>query len=92
MSLSRALATAAVALLPTLVFAHGEGVECKVPANEWRPKEELASKLEKEGWTIRKLKVDNGCYEVYGFDAKGKKRESYFNPKTLETVTDVLQK
>ena len=80
-----------LALAPMLAFAHGD-VECKVPSAEWRPKGELAAKLEKEGWTIRKLKVDNGCYEVYGFDGKGAKRESYFNPKTLEVVTDMLQK
>lgn len=78
-------------LIPTLALAHGEGVECKVPSKEWRPKEELAAKLEKEGWTIRKLKIDSGCYEVYGFDSKGNKRESYFDPKTLEVVTDVLK-
>jgi hypothetical protein len=91
MTTLRLIATATLALLPTIVLAHGD-VECKVPAKEWQPKEALASKLEKEGWTIRKLKVDNGCYEVYGFDAQGKKRETYFNPKTLEVVTDMQQK
>jgi hypothetical protein len=79
-------------LTPTLALAHGEGIECKVPAKEWQPKEALAGKLEKDGWTIRKLKVDNGCYEVYGFDAKGKKREAYFDPKTLDMVGDMMQK
>lgn len=32
------------------------------------------------------MKVEDGCYEVYGFDAKGQKTESFFNPKTFEAV------
>jgi hypothetical protein len=92
MNTKQLLACATLSLMSTLALAHGDGIECKVPANEWQTKDVLAEKLQKEGWTIRKLKVDNGCYEVYGFDAKGKKRESYFNPKTLDMVTDVLQK
>ena len=31
----------------------------------------LESKLKKDGWEVRKSKVDGGCYEVYGTDPKG---------------------
>ncbi len=57
-----------------------------VPQAEWQPKEALQQKLEAEGWKIRKLKVDDGCYEVYGTDAEGKRMEIYFDPKTFAVV------
>ncbi len=42
--------------------------------------------LVNEGWRVRKVKVENGCYEVYGFDAKGERVEVFFDPKTFERV------
>ena len=60
--------------------------KCNVPQAEWQPKEALQQKLEAEGWKIRKLKVDDGCYEVYGTDAEGKRLEVYFDPKTFAVV------
>lgn len=62
--------------------------ECKVPQAEWQPKEALQQKLEAEGWTIKNIKVDDGCYEVYATDAAGKRKEVYFDPKTFEIVKE----
>lgn len=61
---------------------------CKVPKAEWNSEASLAQKLEGEGWKIRKLKIDDGCYEVYGTDGKGKSRETHFNPKTFQSVKE----
>ena len=67
-------------------FAHGS-VSCPVvPKEEKKPQMELQRKLEAEGWKVRKVQNYNNCYEVYGFDDKGKKAEAFFNPKTLERV------
>jgi hypothetical protein len=57
---------------------------CSVPQAEWQPKEALQKKLESEGWTIKAIKIDEGCFEVYGKDAAGKKMETYFDPKSFE--------
>lgn len=59
---------------------------CSVPEAEWQTKEALQAKLEAEGWTVKTIKVDDGCYEAYGRDQAGKKQEVYFNPKTFEVV------
>lgn len=59
---------------------------CTVPQSEWQPVEALQQKLESEGWTIKKIKVDDGCYEAYAQDADGKRVEAYFDPKTLELL------
>jgi hypothetical protein len=71
--------------------AHGD-FQCTEPSKTWKLREDLSDKLQTEGWDVRKIKIDNGCYEVYGFDGKGKRREAYFNPRTLEWVGDVPQK
>jgi len=59
---------------------------CNVPQAEWQPKEALQEKLEADGWKIKTIKIDEGCYEVYGTDAAGKRMETYFDPKTFEAV------
>ena len=65
---------------------HAERCE-PIPKTEWRPQAELERKLKNEGWTINRVKIENGCYEVYGRDAKGRKMETFFHPKTFEVVT-----
>lgn len=59
---------------------------CDVPKADWQPQKALQDKLQADGWKIRTIKQDNGCYEVYGFNAKGERQEVYFNPKTLQSV------
>ncbi len=61
--------------------------ECRVPMAEWRPREELQTKLQAEGWQrIDQVKVDDGCYEVKGFDREGFRVEAKYDPKTFELV------
>jgi hypothetical protein len=66
-------------------LAHGD-VRCTTPKAEWQPQMALQTKLVGEGWKVRKVQVENGCYEVYGFDAKGARVEAFFDPKTFERV------
>ncbi len=91
MKLTSLLCTAALALSATgSALAHGD-FKCDVPVAEWQRQDDLQDKLKSEGWDVRKIKIDNGCYEVYGFDKKGKRKETYFNPKTFEVVGDIKQ-
>jgi hypothetical protein len=66
--------------------AFASDAACDVPIADWQPKEALQQKLENEGWEIRRIKTDDGCYEVYGFDKDGRRMETYFDPKTLVVV------
>ena len=61
---------------------------CNVPKSQWQPQSNLVKKLEGEGWKIRNLKIDGGCYEVYGTDGNGKARETHFNPATFQAVAE----
>ena len=56
------------------------------PKSTWQPVDKLEDLLKKKGWTIRRVKEDGGCYEVYALDDKGQRVEAYFHPVTLEPV------
>jgi hypothetical protein len=56
------------------------------PKTGWQPEAKLEETLKGKGWTVRKIKVDGGCYEVYGLDEKGQRVEAYFHPVTLAPV------
>jgi len=73
-SFQLALALSASLLTCGTALAHGE-FKCDVPKAEWRKQMDLQQKLLDDGWKkVRQVKVDNGCYEVYGFDENGKAR------------------
>ncbi len=61
---------------------------CRVPQAEWQPKEALQQKLEADGWKVKTIKIDEGCYEVYGTDSAGKRMETYFDPKTFAVMKE----
>lgn len=85
-AISLLLATCwASCLISGVASAHGN-ISCDVPKNERRARVDLQKKLQSEGWTIRDIKIENGCYEVYGFDEKNAKVEAFFNPKTFERI------
>jgi hypothetical protein len=56
------------------------------PKSGWQSQDALKSKLTGEGWKVRRIKVDGGCYEVYAINAKGERVESYFHPVTFKHV------
>jgi hypothetical protein len=72
-------------LLSEVASAHGN-ISCDVPKSEWQPRVDLQKKLKSQGWSVRDIKIENGCYEVYGFDEKDAKIEAFFNPKTFERI------
>lgn len=70
-------------LMASSVFA-AANVQCATsPAAKWQPKSALISKLKAEGTTVSKIKVENGCYEVYAKDKAGKKANAAYNAETL---------
>ena len=80
------LAATSLTLLMSGVALASDG--CNVPKAEWQPEQALRQKLEADGWKINRIKIDNGCYEVYGFDGKGQRTETYFDPKTFKVVKE----
>ncbi len=78
----------AIVLLTASASAHATGLATcdSGPKSNWQAPEKLEQVLKDRGWTVRKIKEDGGCYEVYALDEKGKRGEFYFHPVTLEAV------
>jgi hypothetical protein len=56
------------------------------PEEGWQPQAKLEDRLTAQGWQVRRIKIDGGCYEVYALNEKGERVEAYFHPETLEPV------
>ena len=56
------------------------------PKSGWQPQEKLEKQLTDQGWKVRRIKEDGGCYEVYAMDDKGARVEAYFHPVTFAPV------
>ncbi|MFO1284970.1 MAG: PepSY domain-containing protein [Burkholderiales bacterium] len=80
-----AVAVAAILASP-IAAATGLATCDSGPKSTWQPVDKLEDLLKKKGWTIRRVKEDGGCYEVYALDDKGQRVEAYFHPVTLEPV------
>lgn len=82
-----AISVAAVALALSAPAQATGVIKCNAgPQSGWKSQAVLTAKLAKEGWQVRKAKVDGGCYEVYGTTPKGERVEAYFHPVTLENL------
>jgi hypothetical protein len=56
------------------------------PKSKWQPKEALQHRLESDGYNVRRIKIEGGCYEVYAFDKEGKRANMAYNAETLEKL------
>ena len=78
----------AAALASSVAGAQDHTEKCEpIPKEAWRPQAELERMLVDKGWKIARVKITNGCYEVYARDAKNAKKEVFFHPKTLQVVS-----
>ena len=56
------------------------------PKSKWQPKEALQQRLESDGYNVRRIKTEGGCYEVYAFDKEGKRANMAYNAETLQKL------
>jgi hypothetical protein len=79
--------SAAAALAFTAAPASATGkMTCDAPQKQWKTLTSLEAQLKKQGWQVRKSKVDGGCYEVYGTDPQGNRVEAYFHPVSFKKL------
>ena len=52
----------------------------------WKSPADLEQQMVADGWTVRRIKEDGGCYEAYGTTPEGERVEAYFDPVTLEKL------
>ncbi|WP_116133140.1 PepSY domain-containing protein [Tropicimonas sp. IMCC34043] len=77
-----------LALLPVLlpVAAAARHDDCFVPMADWQPREAVAQLAEDNGWVVRRIKIDDGCYQIDGTDADGRRIEVTVHPSTLQVI------
>ena len=73
------------------VGAAGAGVvladdACNVPLSGWKPVKEIDAFAKAQGWSVFRIKTEDGCYEVRGTDRQGRRFKAKVNPATLAIV------
>jgi len=79
--LASVLATLSVG---TLAYAGDD--DCYVPMASWQTREAVRNMAEARGWSVRRIKIDDGCYEIKGYDASGRGIEVKIDPVTLSVI------
>ena len=64
----------------------GAGDNCDAPLNRWQTREAVRQMAATKGWQIQRLKIDDGCYEIRGTDARGRTFKAKIDPETLKVL------
>ncbi|KGW35055.1 peptidase propeptide and YPEB domain protein [Burkholderia pseudomallei MSHR2451] len=95
MKTSRLIKAVALAALVSLVLGGALGIraamaddgdDCRAPLADWKPRDAVRALAQQKGWRVDKLKADDGCYEIKGHDADGKRFKAKLDPVTLDVV------
>lgn len=60
--------------------------DCFVPISLWQPRAAVLALAAQNHWTLRRIKIDDGCYQVDGTDAAGHRIEVTLHPATLQVT------
>lgn len=80
-----------MASLIGLVIPAAASPRCKAPLENWQPREALEEKLRNEGWNVRRIKTDDGCYKVEGMRADGTRVKATFEPDSLTLIREKMR-
>jgi hypothetical protein len=78
-----------IAALTLATFGVGTALaddDCEAPVADWQPRSAVQQLAQSKGWTIQRIKIDDGCYEIKGRDASGHRIEAKIHPATLAVV------
>ncbi len=81
-AMAASVAIAMSAAMP--VFADDD--DCYVPMSQWQSREAARNWAQSQGWDVRRLKIDDGCYEIEGYDQSGREIEVKIDPATFAIV------
>ncbi|MDP5365556.1 MAG: PepSY domain-containing protein [Paracoccaceae bacterium] len=73
-----------VALPPAAAWAGDD--DCYAPLADWQPRDRVVQWAQEQGWTLRRIRIDDGCYELDGTDAQGRRIEAILDPATLAVI------
>lgn len=62
------------------------GDDCNVPIERWQSRDAVLQMAQRKGWQVERVKIDDGCYEIIGKEASGRRFEAKVDPQSLEVV------
>jgi len=74
------------ALAPSVVMADDDNDDCRVPTAQWQPREAVQQMAKAHAWTVQRIKIDDGCYEIKGQDDNGRAIEVKVDPGSLAVI------
>ena len=60
--------------------------DCDAPPESWQPRSAVTALAQRNGWQVDRLKIDDGCYEIKGRDADGRRFKAKLDPATLKVL------
>ena len=60
--------------------------DCDAPLKRWQSRDAVLVMAATKGWQIQRLKIDDGCYEIRGTDADGRRFKAKIDPETLKVL------
>ena len=60
--------------------------DCEAPVQHWQSRDAVMRHAAAQGWQVQRLKIDDGCYEVRGRDAEGRRFKAKLDPETLQVL------
>ena len=63
------------------------GKECDAPPETWQSGSAVRALAERNGWRVERLKIDDGCYEIKGHDAEGRRLKAKVDPASLKVIS-----
>lgn len=77
-----------IVLLAPLVIAASAVLadDCDAPVEQWQPRAAVLQLAAQRGWKVQRLKIDDGCYELRGRDAQGRRFKARLDPQTLRVL------
>jgi hypothetical protein len=79
--------TAMLVSVATVSGAHADTHCPRVPVDRWMSEQQIRERATALGLEVRKVKIDDGCYEVKARNRDGRKLEVRFHPETGEQVS-----
>ncbi len=57
--------------------------DCNVPMDKWQSRDVVQQMATSLGWNVKRIKIDDGCYEIKGLNEAGKPFKAKINPQSL---------
>lgn len=73
-------------LLVALQPARADDDDCSAPPQAWQPRSAVTALAQRNGWQVERLKIDDGCYELSGLDAEGRRFKAKLDPASLKVL------